>query len=323
MSLNLSSGFGIWSEFLPYEQVQAFLPQLKAYQAELYLAIHSDYSDSNALIQLFHSAKELQIPIYPWILLSDEDGYWSNALNVDKVIEHIQSFVAWAEKEGLIFNWLIIDMEPPLKDSDFINQIFQKKQPWKLWKHFRSSRSTIQFSYAVEQYNSLINFLHKKNCQVMVVSFPMVLDDKDLKLQQILHTPISPIHWDKISFLLYRTILSNLSRLPLTSGIISSYLHDAQRKFHCPIAADLGVIGNIEKIPSGQGYIHIHPLSQDISATRASGTLDFHLFSLDGMQQFQLMNDWFLSSQSAGKVFQPNWADILFRKTIQSAIKIM
>lgn len=151
----------------------------------------------------------------------------------------------------------------------------------------------------------------------MVVTYPLVIDDLmdgQERLQQALHIPVTGIFWDKVSLLTYRTSFRHLTGLSVSPGLIADYLRQAQQFFACPVAAALGVVGQVEKMGPQGGYQQPNDLAPDIAAARSVGITDCHLFSLDGMVQAGNPAAWLATLQTTPQEFPMLRPDRLLRQ---------
>ena len=99
----VNSKLAIWSEFLPYSEVEKQLPEFKEKNLSLFLAI-SENQDSDPLrssigtwddfFALYKKAQDLGVEIRPWLLLDQEHDYWFNKRN-------------FPEAQSLVFKFII------------------------------------------------------------------------------------------------------------------------------------------------------------------------------------------------------------------------
>jgi len=57
---------------------------------------------------------EKEVPVIAWVVLSDEEGYWTNPLNLENTKEKIQKIRKWKKDYNLNFDCYGFDLEKPL-----------------------------------------------------------------------------------------------------------------------------------------------------------------------------------------------------------------
>jgi hypothetical protein len=103
----------LWSEFVPYQQVESYLPQLAAEGISLNVAFHFDQPDFDGFAQLYKQAAKNRVEVRPWLLLRKDDGYWFNSHNIKLGRDSVQEFITEMGGRGVKPNWIIFDVEPP------------------------------------------------------------------------------------------------------------------------------------------------------------------------------------------------------------------
>lgn len=67
-----ASGYGIWSEFMAFDEVETYLPALARHGASLNIAIREENMHSPELYSLWRKADELGVELKPWLLLRQD-----------------------------------------------------------------------------------------------------------------------------------------------------------------------------------------------------------------------------------------------------------
>lgn len=283
----------VWAEFMPYSWVRADLPRLAAAGLQLNLAIQMAHWNSPALQSLLHAAEAEGVPVGAWLLLDDAQGYWPNAENAEIFCQHVQQFVDWLAGQQLQVHEIIVDMETPLALSRLLKgRLLQGLQLE--YRRWRSPRTHHRFWQSVECFQELVHGLHAQGLRVQVVSYPMIVHDAlagDTALQEFLQIPVTPVNWDEISLMVYRSSFQDFLPFRISSGMVYRYLESARRALDTPISAALGVVGTLGKL-SESGFSNPDEIAADIRAAQAAQALRIQLFSLDGMHQLGAPQDW-------------------------------
>jgi len=101
---------GVWSEFVPYNDVRSYLAALAALDADLYLAVRPDSVDDNLWV-LIDKAKRLDVSVRPCLQLPRR-GVWLNEHNVAEFADSARYSLAQAHERGQSIDWLVFDLEP-------------------------------------------------------------------------------------------------------------------------------------------------------------------------------------------------------------------
>ena len=89
-------------EFDPYPEVELNLAMLADFpEVGLCLAVRPEQTGSAELDSLLREAARSGVPVIAWLLLSEEDGYWSNEENFQQSNEVAYAFVDWVEADLL------------------------------------------------------------------------------------------------------------------------------------------------------------------------------------------------------------------------------
>lgn len=283
----------VWAEFMPYRWIEGDLERLRRFGLQLNLAIHLRHLPDSALERLLQATAEAGVPVGAWLLLDDQQGYWPNAENAEIYAEAVKRFLDWLERSKLRVAELVVDMETPLALSRLLKGRLLRGLQLE-WLRWQSPTNHERFQQSVGHYRNLIKDVHQAGLQVQVVTYPFLIHDAvagNTAFQEFLQVPVTPVPWDRISFMVYRSSFQDLSPARLSSWLVWSYLEMAQKVIQIPISAALGVVGSIGKISEG-GFRNPDEIRADIAAARAAGIESIQLFSLDGMHQLGAPEDW-------------------------------
>jgi hypothetical protein len=283
----------VWAEFMPYRWVAGDLKRLRHYGLQLNLAIPPARLLEPDLKFLLQAAAAEGVPVGAWLLLEDAQGYWPNAENAPAFCALIERFLDWLDSEQLSVAEIIVDMETPLALSRLLKGRLIKglQLEWQRWQHPQNRE---RFESAVSAFTGLVDTIHQAGLTAQVVTYPFIVHDAaagNLAFQSFLQVPVTPVPWDRISLMVYRSSFQDLAPMRLSSWLVYSYLELAQKVLNVPVSAALGVIGSIGKITEG-GFRDVDEIRADVAAARAAGVESIQLFSLDGMHQLGAPEDW-------------------------------
>ena len=284
---------------MPYTWVQADLKRLAAHGLQLNLAISLARPFDAQLRQLLLAAEAEGVPVGAWLLLDDAQGYWPNASNAAVFCQAVARFVDWLHVEKLSLCEIIVDMETPLMMSRFLKTHLFKGLKWE-YQRWLSVSNHLQFWEGVAHFKLLVRDLHQQGLRAQVVTYPMIVHDLvagQTAFQEFLQVPVTPVEWDQISLMVYRSSFQDLLPFAISADLVYRYFKLAKDVLPTtPLCAALGVIGSIGKVAEG-GFQDPQALRQDLAAARAAGITSAQFFSLDGMHQLGNPQDWL-------KVFQ-------------------
>lgn len=310
----------IWAEFMPYRWIEGDLARLAHYGLQLNLAIHIGRLPDPDLERLLKAACEHQVPIGAWLLLEDQDGYWPNANNAELYHQACLRFLEYMDQANLRVAELIVDMETPLALSRLLKGQIMKGLQLE-WRRWQSPENRVLFEAAVIHYQQLLASAHQAGLSVQVVTYPFLVHDAlagNTAFQEFLQVPVTPIEWDRISLMVYRSSFQDLSPLPLSSWLVGHYLQQAQSCLKQPVSGALGVIGSIGKISEG-GFRDVDEIRADIGAAKAAGVESIQLFSLDGMHQLGAPDDWLRLYQTPALSCKALPGDHVLLQTLQQS----
>ncbi len=130
----------------------------------------STLDDSTAKAIKFLNEKN--IPIIAWNVLSDDDGYWTNALNVEKTEKKIKEIEEWKQKHNLKFDTYGFDLE---KSFDVILPLLNREigKFVRKWLEFNQEvKKTFRNTDPQACFNSLVSSLAEQGKSAEFYIFP-------------------------------------------------------------------------------------------------------------------------------------------------------
>jgi hypothetical protein len=115
------------------------------------------------------------IPLVAWLLLPAEQGYWFNLNNADRAWEFYESFRAWTEAEGLVWEAVGLDIEP---DRGEMEQVASQKL--RILPVLASRLGTGGRRRAARQkYLELVERIRADGWQVETYQLPLIVDERE------------------------------------------------------------------------------------------------------------------------------------------------
>lgn len=284
----------VWSEFIPYADVKATLPQLKTQRLALFLAVPASKVLDESLYELLSEARTQGVEVRPWLLLSPSDGYWANKWNYEAVRRHTRNFLSALDAHQVSVSWLILDVEPPAELNQEMMKYARQFNLIGLHHYLVEKVKSASLEDAERAYSALLDEVHSRGIRLHAVTNPMVLDDVAQgrsSIQAALGLPIQGVAWDEVSFMAYRPEFARMVG-ECGSDIVYRYACDAVRYFGNRVRMDLGEVGTIGYPDPVAGFTLPEQLKQDLGAAYAGGIKDMAVYSLDGINQQGKLSDW-------------------------------
>jgi hypothetical protein len=321
-----ASPLALWSEFLSPEAVLEQVPHLKNHALSLYQDITSDAVDARdpGVARLFQQASCQGLEVRAWLTLPVEEGYWPNEENVDTFAEKAYDLADWIRSEGWSIEWIVVDMEP---GYDLMQELFSRIENGDILGALGlliDSHDSVLYAQSVRKFTRMVETLHGMGFKVMLVTFPLVLDDLkdgDATIQDALNTPVEGIPWDELSFMAYTTVFESVIPNDITPFLIKSYGLDAKAAYGGRAGVDLGVIGE-GGMMAGAGITNIQEFRAQVGAAKQAGLTNIHAYSLNGILFLeeghqQDPQTWFQAFQAESRDVPDQFTVNLLRSVIQ------
>ncbi|MCA9255790.1 MAG: hypothetical protein KDA33_09140 [Phycisphaerales bacterium] len=283
---------GVWSEFLPLDDVCAELPSLASRDFELYLAITPAMLD-DPLARILRDAEVAGVPVRLWLELPD-DGVWLNETNVAAFDAFSRTTLDWIDANGVDVDWLIFDIEPAFSYAEELTSALVADGVFGVLDLLEARRDADQYAASVEGVRRIVDTVHERGRRAMAVTLPWVTsdaEDGDSDLQDIFDTPVSSVEWDAVSIILYRSSLSELLGVSLSPGFVYDYARLVRSVHGADVEVAIGTISTPGLITS-QGYTDPADLWLDLMAARSAGIRNISVYSLDGMLTTRDVDAW-------------------------------
>lgn len=273
---------GVWSEFLPYGEVQAELATLVAYDADLYVAVTPD-TLGDALWELCNAARAAGVDVRLWLQLPAQ-GVWLNEENIGDFVRFTGTVLDAAVTAGVPVEWLIFDLEPALAYAETLRDTIAR-DPAALLSLLGEHRDPAAFVAAQGELRALVDTLHDRDVQVMAVTLPWIVDDLldgDVDIQDIFDTPLAGLPWDQVCVMVYRPTFAEMLGVELCPGFVGSYAATVREIYGPGAQVAIGNVGQPGLLVA-PGYAEPAQLAADVAAARSAGVTSISVYALDGM----------------------------------------
>jgi hypothetical protein len=196
-------------EFIGLFADSALVKELAAMKVSLRIGLHDFGPGRTATIRKLNQAG---IPVYAWLLLPEEDGYWFNMQNGKKALKRYEDFRKWTVENRLKWEGIGLDLEPDINDAK-LAMTHPAKLAWKAYKRLYDNKSVIS---AKEIYQKLISIMKADGYLVESYIIPYLFEERaknTISCQNLLG--IVDIETDREIPMLYTSVLGNPGIIPL------------------------------------------------------------------------------------------------------------
>ncbi len=296
------AGFtAVWAEFLTVDEARAAFPLLHPHGVALNMAWPSVKAEDAELYELARAGEAEGVPVRPWLLLPEDEGYWPGSTNAEAFAALARQVMDRWDSEGLEPTWLIVDMELRFDRAiELQSKLEGELNVLEFVEFFKAGIDETQFAAATQTYKALVDEAHERGWKVLLTTLPNVLDDYedgDDTIRQALGTPIDGVDWDLMTFQAYTTLMSGifagvLEGKTLTSYMVYDYAKSAQELFGDKAGLDLGLTS--AGVTDTPVYQTAAELTADIEAGHAAGIPAdrINVYNLEGMLNSSAPEDW-------------------------------
>jgi hypothetical protein len=196
-------------EFTELFADSSLINELSEMRVSLRIGLHDFGTDRTSTIKRLNQAG---IPVYAWLLLPEEDGYWFNMNNGIKAQKRYEDFQKWTRENQLKWEGIGLDLEPDMNDTKLL-----MTHPWKLgWKAYKRLYDNKSLNTATEIYQKLISTMKADGYEVESYIIPFLFDERakgTTSLQKLLG--IVDIETDKEIPMSYTSGMGNPAIIPI------------------------------------------------------------------------------------------------------------
>lgn len=187
----------------------SLINQLVRMQASIRIGLHDFSPERTAAIQKLNEAG---IPVYAWLLLPEEDGYWFNMHNGNKAAKRYEGFLQWTRSNNLKWEGIGIDLELDINDAKMA-----LNHPWKLaWRVYKRLYDNKSLKEGKAIYQALIERMKADGYTVESYVIPFIFDERakgTTSLQKLMG--VVDIETDREIPMVYSSGMGNPAIIPL------------------------------------------------------------------------------------------------------------
>ncbi len=278
----------LWSEFLPLSTVEAQFAWLADADLEVNQAVTKGESDLTEVSAFVLAAEDAGVRVNLWPMLSDAQGRWPNASNVDAFVPWWNEVIDRVEQDDLPVTTMIVDLELGWDVQAQVRELGAEGDVLGAMGLLMDHADPARYEASKQVFGDMVADAQGRGFRVRLTTLPMVIDDfedGDQDLQTVLDCPVEGIVWDEISVQVYRSVFTELltgifleEGETLGADVVFDYGVDARDAWGERATLDLGTLG-------GVAYEQPAILAEDLGAARAAGFAEgeVDLYSLDGM----------------------------------------
>lgn len=280
----------IYCETLPFEEVTRprTIALLCRHDLELVLAVRP--WQLGELPAVAHVLGAAGVAVSIWPMLSDEEGRWASAENAPAFVRLVRETVAVLEAAGVPPREVLLDLEPPFAHARALADGGAKG----LFHHTTAASSMDAASRALA---AEVADLHARGIATASAVWPLVaLDPPGARgWQSLLGTPVDALATERVSVMMYTSILEGWSRGTLrrrdTTALLAAASVRVARRWGARAGLSLGCVGTGALIDEPI-YREPGELAEDVAIARSGGCDDLSLFDLGGVLRREPAEAW-------------------------------
>ncbi|MBS2013103.1 MAG: hypothetical protein JST00_09465 [Deltaproteobacteria bacterium] len=273
----------IYSETLPYAEVVApsTLRLLARHRLEVVLAVRPWQLAELPIVAGELASAGLSLSVWP--MIADEDGRWANAQNAATFVRFVREVVDGLERAGVLPREVLVDLEPPFAQA----RALATRGLRAVEARPRATTPPL-FDSAAILLARAVDELRDRGIATSSAVWPLVALDPpgERGWQGLLGTPVDALATDRVSVMMYTSIVEGWSRGAVrrhhATALLSAATERAVRRWGERAGMSVGCVGTgaFEDEPV---YRDPTELAEDVARVRASGCADLSLFDLGGV----------------------------------------
>ena len=273
----------VTAEYTPYKRLAEpdLVNLFKKYNIFLCLCVREDQLNQD-LDHIYSVYEKEGLHILFWPLLPRKYGLYLNQYTTDEYLEYLDVIFDWAEKHGHHIEALVVDVEPG--------------NP-KIIKKLKKQKGKIPFEKTIEDFNRIIEKIHKHNCLAVGVGFPFVIDDRIRGThgwEKFFGGPVATVEWDYFAVMMYSSWFVEWFKVSWDTAHWMDYIYaiDLKKLWGDKAAVAVGVTSPGE---GQEKVIYETPqmIAPAISAIRKAGIESIGVYDLKGILASGNPEAWF------------------------------
>ena len=284
----------VYCETLPYEEVmrRRTVELLRRYHLSLVLAVRPWHLAERVLPRVAGALAEAEVPLAVWPMLADEEGRWASSANAASFARLVLGCADALAEARVPFEEMLFDLEPPFAQARALATGLASDPRELADVASGGARLRARAKKALDAAESELARaaaeLHARGIATSAAVWPLVaLDPPGVAAwQRLLGTPLDAVGIERVSVMVYTSILEGWSRGALRRRHAQSLLAAACRR----TAGRWGSRGGVSLGCVGTGAFEDEPvyrspreLAEDVAVARAEGCTDLSLFDLGGV----------------------------------------
>lgn len=276
----------LYTEHVPFDVVSdpALLRLLARYGVELAVAVFPHQRE--AAVALARRARDAEVPLVLWPLLTDREGRWPSGANHESFARHAETLAARVPGTPPV----LFDVEPPI---DWTRRAL----------HGHAARRPGDRGARRATLRPVATALRAAGHRVDVVVPPMVPFGRGW--ERLLATPVSDLGAARVEPMAYTSLFEGYSGGTVTRRVARDLLRRLAAEG--PAALSLGVVGG-GALGDERAYRGVDELADDVAIARACGVERLSLYALDGLLERAPIERWleaFTKTEPASRLPEP------------------
>ncbi len=306
----------IYCETLPFERVveDRTIALLRSRELEIVLAVRPWQ-----LAELPGVARVLAdggVPVSIWPMLGDEDGRWASAHNATSFVRFVRDTADALDGAGAPAREVLLDLEPPFAHARALavgggsdrdgaggaGALLGAARP--------RVASPAEMDAASSELAAAVKELAARGIATASAVWPLVALDPpgERGWQALLGTPVDALATERVSVMMYTSILEGWSRGALRRRDVTALLAAASsrvvRRWGDRAGMSLGCVGTGALVDEPV-YRDPSELAEDVAIARAGGCHDLSLFDLGGVLAREPAEAWLDAFVHGGDALDP------------------
>jgi hypothetical protein len=290
----------IYCETLPFEDVTRprTISLLRRHDLELVLAVRPwQLGDLPAVARVLEDSG---VPVSVWPMLADDEGRWASAHNAASFVRFVRATSDALVAAGVAPREVLLDLEPPFTHARALAATGGSggaRAFFGLGAARPRSTGAAALDAASSELSSAVAELHARGIATASAIWPLVaLDPPGARgWQALLGTPVDALATDRVSVMMYTSILEGWSRGAIRRRDATALLAAASvrvtRRWGDAAGMSLGCVGTGALIDEPI-YRDPSELAEDVAIARAGGSRDLSLFDLGGVLAREPAEAW-------------------------------
>ncbi len=279
----------IYCETVPFEEVvrPRTIELLRRHDLELVLAVRP--WQSAELPDVARALRDAGIGCSVWPMLGDDEGRWASASNAASFARFLLATVDELDAVGLLPREVLLDLEPPFAHARALAAGGGSGGRWfdVVAARPRATPALVMDAASAELATA-VRALHARGVASASAVWPLVALDPPAARgwQSLLGTPVDALATERVSVMMYTSILEGWSRGAIRRRdaklLLGAATSRALRRWGKGAGMSIGCVGTGALVDEPV-YRDPSELAEDAALARAAGCDDLSLFDLGGV----------------------------------------